>query len=168
MDDFDKFFLECSKYIFPTDLVEDLNHKILIFSDYLERLQNLDYIVSEAWLGSTDINLFRAVASETKGTKTLYNEHNCFFHPYVGDLVKYQSNLVDEYLTMGWTSKNPKFLSAGSLFLSNTNAQPLPNISICMLVIQLLKRRPFTHPCTPILIIQVICTYSSSKIFFPF
>ena len=116
MDDFDKFFLECSKYIFPTDLMEDLNHKILIFSGYLERLQNLDYIVSEAWLGSTDINLFRAVASETKGTKTLYNEHNCFFHPYVGDLVEYQSNLVDQYLTMGWISKNPKFLSAGSLF----------------------------------------------------
>ena len=116
MDEFDKFFLECSKYIFPTDLMEDLNHKILIFSGYLERLQNLDYIVSEAWLGSTDINLFRAVAFETKGTKTLYNEHNCFFHPYVGDLVNYQSNLVDQYLTMGWISKNPKFLSAGSLF----------------------------------------------------
>ena len=168
MDDFDKFFLECSKYIFPTDLMEDLNHKILIFSGYLERLQNLDYIVSEAWLGSTDINLFRAVAFETKGTKTLYNEHNCFFHPYVGDLVNYQSKLSGSIFDHGLDFKNPKFLSSGSLFHSNTNAQPLPNISICMLVIQSLKLRPFTHPCTPILIIPVICTYSSSKNSFPF
>ena len=65
MDDFDKFFSNVQS-IFSTDLMEDLNHKILIFSGYLERLQNLDYIVSEAWLGSTDINLFRAVASKQK------------------------------------------------------------------------------------------------------
>ena len=143
--------------------MEDLNHKILIFNGYLERLQSLDYIVSEAWLGSTtSIYLGQSLSKQKVSTMNI-----TVFHPYVGDLVEYQSNLVDQYLTMGWISKILSFCLQVAFSLSNTNAQPLPNISICMLVIQSLKLRLFTHPCTPILIIPVIFTLRQ-KILFPF
>ena len=159
MDDFDRYFLECSKYVFPTDLIEDLNSKLILYGSYLERLENLEYIVSEAWLGSTDINIFRALSSETRDVKTLYNEHNCFFHPYVGDLVRFQANLVDQYLTMGWRNNDPKFLSTSSLFpFRYKKRQPL-SINFYMLVIQLLNIKIFSHPYIQILIIRVTFTY---------
>ena len=82
----------------------------------LSRLPNLRYIASETWVGSTSINLFRALAFELRNIKTFHIEHNCIFHPFIGDFVKFQSELVDQYMTFGWVSPESKFVSLGSLF----------------------------------------------------
>jgi putative transferase (TIGR04331 family) len=116
MDDFDKFFFFTIKFLLPKYLIEDFFSSVKNMHDCLQNYPSLKYIISEGWLASSSINLFRALAYEESGIKTYYNEHNCFFHPYIGDLVNFQANLVDKYLTMGWDCKSTKFKKTASLF----------------------------------------------------
>jgi len=116
MDDFDRFFFSSLKYLFPKYLLENFSLSINVFKKELKKYPNLKYIVSEAWLGSSSINLFRALGYEDLKIKTYYNEHNCLFHPFVGNMVKMQANLVDKYLTFGWDCFDPKFKKLASLF----------------------------------------------------
>ena len=143
MDRFDKFFLSCSKFIFPTDLIEDLDFNLSKHENFLNKLRNLEYIVTEAWLGSTEINIFRSIAFEKKSVKTLYNEHNCFFHPYLGGLVEFQSNLVDQYLTMGWNNKNPKFITTSSLFPFTFNRKTKSKIKYLYVSYPIIESKTF-------------------------
>lgn len=116
MDDFDKFFFFTLKFLLPKYLLENFSPSIINIKKILKNYPQLKFIISEGWLGSSSINLFRALAFEEFGVKTYYNEHNCFFHPYIGDMVNFQSNLVDKYLTLGWDCKNSKFEKTASLF----------------------------------------------------
>ena len=104
----------------PKYLIEGFTSSIKYLNNELKKYEDLKFIVSESWLSSSSINLFRALAYEKSNIKTLYNEHNCIFHPYEGDLVKIQSDLVDKYLTLGWDNKNTKFLKLASLFSFKT------------------------------------------------
>ena len=115
-DPFDKFFFFTLKYLLPTHFVEGFNHNINYYNKLFLKCKNLKYIVSEAWLSHTNINLFRALAHEKRDVKTLYNEHNCLFHPFIGNFVNYVSKRVDKYLTFGWKTDDPKFISTSSLF----------------------------------------------------
>ena len=116
MDDFDRFFFSSLKYLLPKYLLENFSLSIQNFKKELKTYQNLKYIVSEAWQVSSPVNLFRALGYEEFNIKTYYNEHNCFFHPYVGSMVKIESDLVDKYLTIGWDYNHPKFEKLASLF----------------------------------------------------
>ena len=116
MDDFDRFFFSSLKYLLPKYLLENFSLSINNFKKELKKYQSLEYIVSEAWLGSSSINLFRALGYEELDIKTYYNEHNCLFHPFVGNMVDIEANLVDKYLTLGWDCDDQKFKKLASLF----------------------------------------------------
>ena len=116
MDDFDKFFFFTLKFLLPKYLLENFFPSIDNLKNNLKDYPKLKFIISEGWLGSSSINLFRALAFEESEVKTYYNEHNCFFHPYVGDMVNFQSDLVDKYLTLGWDCESLKFKKTASLF----------------------------------------------------
>jgi len=116
MDRFDEFFFSSLKYLFPRYLLEDFMPTADLMRNDLEKYKNLKYICSEAWLSSSEINLYRAFAKQNKGVETLYNEHNCIFHPFVGSPVQIESELVDKYLTFGWQCEDAKFYAASSLF----------------------------------------------------
>ena len=115
-DRFDRFFFFTSLYFFPKVLLEGFQSALWQYDRILDDLPSLKYIVSEAWLGSTSINLFRALSYELRNIKTLYNEHNCIFHPFLDDFVEFQSKMVDLYMTFGWKSSSRKFLSLSSLY----------------------------------------------------
>lgn len=116
MDSFDKFFFFCIPYFLPMYLVENFDASIEVYQCFLDDNEKLEFIVSEAWLSSSSINLIRALAYEKRKVKTIYNEHNCFSHPFVGSPVDLQASVVDEYLTLGWSQNEQKFIKSGSLF----------------------------------------------------
>jgi len=116
MDNFDKFFFHSLKYLMPKHLIENFKGTIKRFDIILRNYKNISYILSEAWTSSSSINLFRAIAFEKNDIKTYYNEHNCILHPFVGNYVKFQSKLIDKYLTLGWKTTEQKFISLSSLF----------------------------------------------------
>lgn len=113
---FENFFLASLEFLFPKNLLEDFEFYEKNLEEKLNSLPKLKYIVSEAWLGTSTINIFRALAHEKRGIETLYNEHNCLLHPWAGNMVEQQASLVDKYLTTGWKSKDKKFTSTSSLF----------------------------------------------------
>lgn len=115
-DEFDQFFFFCLVKLTPKILLESFKSNHTLFTAEINQYPNMQYICSEAWLSSTKINLFRSIAYENKNVKTLYNEHNCIFHPYVGNTVEFISKLVDEYLTVGWESRHQNVISMSSLF----------------------------------------------------
>jgi len=115
-DRFDKFFFYTLKYLLPSLYLENFDTTFCKYRIQLKRYSKIKYLCSEAWLSNSEINFFRAVAYEIKGVKTIYNEHNCFFHPFSGDIVSLKSTLVDIYLTLGWERKEKNFISAASLF----------------------------------------------------
>ena len=74
---FENFFLASLEFLFPKNLLEDFEFYEKNLEEKLNSLPKLKYIVSEAWLGTSTINIFRALAHEKRGIETLYNEHNC-------------------------------------------------------------------------------------------
>jgi len=131
VDRFDKFFFGSLKFLFPKVFLEGLEYNLLCSKKLLSQYPKLSYIVSEAWLSDTKINLFRAYAYEVKGVKTYYNEHNCIFHPFVGNFVDFQSRSIDKYLTFGWNSPNGKFSPTSSLFpFSISKKKKIVNLDI--------------------------------------
>ena len=100
----------------PTSYLENFKSIEKRVFKKLDTLPHLEYLVSEEWLGSCPVNFFRAFGSEIRGIKTLYNEHNCIFHPFEGNLVNLKAKLVDTYLTFGWGKKERNFLPKSSLF----------------------------------------------------
>lgn len=115
MDDFDRFFFFSLKYLIPKYLVENFNGSIKNINQHLQKFKNLKILISES-MGSSSMNLFRSFAYEKKGVQTFYNEHNCIFHPYVGNLTDITAEVVDKYLTFGWDKEDPKFVKLASLF----------------------------------------------------
>ena len=69
IDGFDKFFFHSSKYLFPKVFIENFQPSLKSYSFSLNKLRDLKYIVTEAWLSSTYINFFRAVAFEKEKLK---------------------------------------------------------------------------------------------------
>lgn len=116
IDSFDNFFFYALRYLMPKHLVEDFANYEKKTDQRLNKYKKLKFIISEAWLGHSEINLFRALGYETRSIKTFYNEHNCLVHPLVNDSVKQQANLIDKFLTLGWKRNDPRFISCGSLF----------------------------------------------------
>ena len=113
---FEQFFFFVSVYLFPRVLLEDFASVIGRFRLQLRSYPRLKYIISESWLSSSLTNIFRALAFELRTVATYYNEHNCIFHPFQDHFVRFQSKLVDKYLTFGWTSSNTKMIPLASLF----------------------------------------------------
>ena len=116
MDPFDKFFCLVSRFLFPSYLIEDFTALSDAYVHDLLAYPSLKYIVAEAWLDDSYVNLFRALAMELMDIKTIYPEHNCFAHPFVGSHVNLSAKLVDMYLTIGWLPDFKNFIQCGSMF----------------------------------------------------
>ena len=130
-DRFDQFFFSSLNYLFPEVFLEGFKYNLSYSKKLLSQYPKLRYIVSEAWLSHTNINLFRAYAYEVKSVKTYYNEHNCILHPFVGNFVDFQSRNIDKYLTFGWSHPKDKFRSTSSLFpFSIRKKRHIDNIDI--------------------------------------
>ena len=132
IDDFDRFFFFSLEYLMPKYLIEGFELNEAIYSKLLKENESLKAIASETLLGSSSVNLFRAIAYEQRGVQSIYCEHNCFYHPYVGSPTKIIYDSVDQYLTIGWTSKDAdaKRKSLGSLFPFRTTISEEKSIDI--------------------------------------
>lgn len=115
-DRFDEYFFRCIPSLFPALLLEGFSSFFNSTIKRLSKMSRLKFLVSEAWLSHSEMNLFRSIANESFGVKTLYNEHNALYYPFTTSPTKLISSFVDEYLTIGWKSKTGAFIPTASLF----------------------------------------------------
>ena len=129
-DKFDKFFFSSVYYCMPKVFVEDY---IAVESKLIRQLKfypKLKFIICENWISHTYNSITLALA-QTKGITHIYNEHNSFFHPYEGELIKYQADLSDVFLTLGWEDEsNPKITKGASLFPFTSPVSSTKNFDI--------------------------------------
>ena len=116
MDEFDRFYMTSMKYLLPRIVIEDFKVNLEIFKKRLNSLPSLKFIISEGWTSSTSINLFRVVAKQFRSIPTIANEHNCFVHPFEGSYFRHLTNLVDNYITLGWEPDQVNVIKGASLF----------------------------------------------------
>ena len=84
--------------------------------------------------------------AQERGIKHINNEHNCFFHPYVGSFVLHELAMSDIFVTLGWFSHHLQGLVKGAslfefslnknvgkkyeiLYISAPSAPKLPHLS---------------------------------------
>lgn len=115
-DRFDTFFIETIKYLFPKSHIEDYLNFEYHISSKLKAYSSLHSLISENWIGHTFNSMIIAYLKKD-GVIHYYNEHNCFFHPYIGNQVQQAMKLCDFYLSMGWEDElNKKLIPIGSLY----------------------------------------------------
>ncbi len=115
-DRFDEYFFRCIPYLFPAILLEGFSSFFKSANRRLSKMSQLKFLVSEAWLSHSEMNLFRSIANELFDVKTLYNEHNALYYPFATSPTKFISFFVDKYLTIGWKSETDSFIPTASLF----------------------------------------------------
>ena len=115
-DDFDRFVFAAMRYLIPKSFVENFNSIYNTYLKYLSGYPQLKSIVCESWIGSETTSIALAIAKQN-GVNHIYNEHNYLSYPFVGNALKYQIPLVDEFLTLGWNNSSyPNLIASGSLF----------------------------------------------------
>ena len=146
-DRFDNFFYFSLVYLFPKHLLEGFHDNKNYHLNILSQYPDLKFIVSEAWLGHTNLNFFRAIAFEFKHIPTYYNEHNCIFHTFEGSYFDFIKNNIDKYLTFGWNSSDAKIVSTSSLFTFKEKPKS-NNISYDILYVSYPVELYFSHYCS--------------------
>jgi len=115
-DRFDRFVFASLKYAFPRQLLEEFPSAYKTLVAYFSRWPTLRWIVCEWWIGSSWSALAMAVA-KTMGIRHICNEHNYLARLFVGNNLKYQAPLVDEFLTLGWYDDTlPNITRGASLY----------------------------------------------------
>lgn len=115
-DRFDRFAFAALCHGMPREFVEDFASICSSYRQFLERRGTLRWIVCEAWIGDSASALLLALAG-ARGTRHLYNEHNYFAHPFLGNNLKYLFPLVDRFMSLGWKAPNiPNLVPGASLF----------------------------------------------------
>ncbi len=116
-DRFDKFVFTTLRYAMPRALVEDAEQLITAYRTFFSnQYPAMRWVVSEAWIGDMYTAVALAVLQQS-GARHLYNEHNYFAHPFVGNNLQFLIPLVDEFATLGWRSdQDPRIVPAASLF----------------------------------------------------
>ncbi len=112
-DRFDKFFLYTLKYCLPKSFLEEYEYREKFTINYLNKHKNLKYIINENL--DEDTMLLIAQAKFRK-IKSIHSEHNFLQHQFIGNIIDFISKKFDIFLTLGWSLKNKKFKSGGSLF----------------------------------------------------
>jgi len=116
-DRFDQFFFSTLPYCLPKAFVEGFSGMLSAADRLHARHPKMRNVVGEAWLSDTADSMILAWLKEKYGIKHHYNEHNGFFHPFMGDMVTFQAGLVDAYVTMGWADPTiPNLHRGASLF----------------------------------------------------
>jgi putative transferase (TIGR04331 family) len=123
IDDFDKFLKNCLIYSMPTFFIEDFLAVIKLCIDNLDKISGTEYLISENWISSTERSTFLAIAKDKCGVKHIYNEHNYFEHPYLGNHNYLIAEMVDIFFNIGWEDKKNKdnIISGASLFPFSIN-----------------------------------------------
>jgi putative transferase (TIGR04331 family) len=115
-DNFDRFVFATMQHLIPKSFVENFNSIYNIYLSHVSGYPQLKSIVCESWIGSEAESIALAVAKQN-GINHIYNEHNYLSYPFLGNVLKYQIPLVDEFLTLGWSSSlYPNLIASGSLF----------------------------------------------------
>jgi len=115
-DRFDKFFFSTLPYCLPRAFVENFKD---IYKSNLRKIKSwpqMKFVTSECWLSDTYVSI--ALATMKKyNIKHIYNEHNGVFHPFIGNMIYYMSNIIDYYVSFGWSdNKISNFIQGASLF----------------------------------------------------
>jgi putative transferase (TIGR04331 family) len=115
-DEFDRYFFFSLEYLFPKIYIENFTTYEKLYKKDLHTRSSLKYIVCENFISNSENSLYLALAN-IFGIKHIANEHNCFYHPYIGSYIKNIVDLCDKYLTIGWSDdNNKKVISSSSLF----------------------------------------------------
>jgi putative transferase (TIGR04331 family) len=115
-DRFDCFFFSSLKFCFPRIFIEDFSNIYNYYHDNFNKLQKLEYVVNESWIGNNYSAIAVAILQK-KGIKHICNEHNYLSHHFLCNNNKYIIPLTDKYLTLGWFKEGYKNLvKGGSLF----------------------------------------------------
>lgn len=115
-DRFDKFVFECLRHGMPRIFVEDFSESYAHINRHFNRYPNLRWGVCEIWISHTLSSLSMAVLSQRE-VKHICNEHNYLSYFFVGSNLKYQAQLSDEFVTIGWVNSSiPKLVRGASLF----------------------------------------------------
>lgn len=115
-DRFDRFVFASLKYAFPRQLLEEFSASFETLAVYFSQWPTLRWIVCEWWIGRSWSSLAMAVA-KTMGIRHICNEHNYLARIFVGNNLKYQVRLVDEFLTLGWFDGSlPNITRGASLY----------------------------------------------------
>jgi putative transferase (TIGR04331 family) len=116
-DDFDRFVFATLFHAMPRAFVEDAGRIVGGYREFFTAsYPGLKWVVSEAWIGDMHTAMALAVLGQS-GIRHLYNEHNYFAHPFVGNNLQFVIPLVDEFATLGWHAQgDPRIVASGSLF----------------------------------------------------
>ena len=101
----------------PRAFVEDAEPMIAGYRKFFSKqYPDMQWAVSEAWIGEMYTSVALAVL-EQAGVRHLYNEHNYFAHPFLGNNLRFLVPLVDEFATLGWsTDADARVIPSASLF----------------------------------------------------
>jgi putative transferase (TIGR04331 family) len=115
-DRFDQFVFSTMCYLIPKSFVENFEKFYEGYSQFFSKYNELKWIVCESWIGSETTSMALAIQKQ-RGIKHIANEHNYLSYPFVGNTLKYQIPLADEFLTLGWDdSSYPNIEPSASLF----------------------------------------------------
>jgi len=113
-DEFDIFFFNSLKTLFPMLYVENFKYYEKEFSDEINNFPRAKNIFSEQFISDSYISLFLAECRKRR-IKINAVEHNGMPEPFVGHYNKYIINLVDKFYTYGERIKGEKIVSSSSL-----------------------------------------------------
>ena len=104
-DRFDQFVFATLRHAMPRAFVEDAGRLIGVHRQFFSaHYPKLKWVVSEAWIGDMYTAVALAVLGQS-GVRHLYNEHNYYAHPFVGNNLPFLIPLVDEFATLGWKAQ---------------------------------------------------------------
>lgn len=141
-DRFDLFFFASLESCFPAILVEDFRNAVSLYSEYLLKYKELEYVTSEAWLSSSRVALALALLRE-RGVRHIFNEHNYFEHPWAGSLIRREAGLSDIFMSLGWEGRTiPNLVKGASLREFELGGRPAKRYKICYVSSIPLAKRP--------------------------
>jgi len=115
-DSFDEFVFLSLLHLFPKSFIEDFPQYYNEYNLYFSKYTNLKWIVSENWIGNEASSMITAILKQ-KGVMHISNEHNYLSYQFLGNSIKYQISLVDEFVSLGWADKlYPSVIRGSSLF----------------------------------------------------
>jgi putative transferase (TIGR04331 family) len=115
-DRFDEFVFSSLRYLMPKSIVENFNQIHEGYKLFFSKYKSLKWAVCESWIGDESTSMALAILKQ-RGVKHLCNEHNYISYPFLGNSLKYQIHLTDEFVTLGWSEKSyPNLIRGASLF----------------------------------------------------
>ena len=115
-DDFDQFCFRTLEHAMPRSFVENFSFLYLRYLNWADKNKSLKWVVDEAWISNERSAWALAMLSE-RGVRHICNEHNYLSHCFLGNSIKRQVSLCDEFVTLGWQGReSPKIVSGASLF----------------------------------------------------